>query len=161
YEAEPNEPGKLIKYVEVLRKTEDVDHENLAIELLDAAYKRTDQFRWRKAAGEIKIIQLSRMERTLRQAVQKAPEDADLRKQYVQFAQERAEEELKEYTLWSEMYPTEMSFKANMSRRLFDLKRYDEAIPLLQQVRQDPKYRIEAGTILGRAFLEAGFAEEA
>src|SRR5205823_2340254 len=59
YDAEPNEPGKLIKYVEVLRKTEDPDHENQAIELLEEAFKRTGQFRWRKSAGEIKIIQLS------------------------------------------------------------------------------------------------------
>ena len=35
------------------------------------------------------------------------------------------------------------------------------AIPLFQQVRQDPKYRSEAAVSLGRAFFESGFADEA
>jgi tetratricopeptide (TPR) repeat protein len=41
------------------------------------------------------------------------------------------------------------------------LGRFDEAIPVFQHVRQDPKYRIQASTLLGRAFLQAGFVDEA
>ena len=48
-----------------------------------------------------------------------------------------------------------------MAVRLFQLRRFDEAIPLFQQVRQDPKYRTDAAIALGKAFLEAGFADEA
>jgi tetratricopeptide (TPR) repeat protein len=161
YEAEPNEPGKLIKYVEVLRKTESPDFENQAIELLEEAFKRTGQFRWRKSAGEIKIIQMSRMERSMRQAYQANPADEDLKKQYAQFRREKLEEELKEYTLWAEHYPTESQFRYNMAARLFELGRHDEAIPLFQQIRQDPKYRSEAAFMLGRSFFESGFADEA
>src|SRR5689334_12979373 len=80
YEKEPNEPGKLIKYVEILRKTENPDFENQAIEILEEAFKRTGQFRWRKSAGEIKLIQLSRMERSMRQAYQANPADEELKK---------------------------------------------------------------------------------
>ena len=161
YEAEPNEPGKLMKYIDILRKTENADFENLAIEILEDAFKRTNQFRWRKAAGEIKLVQLGRMERSMRQAFQASPADEELRKQYAQFRVERWEEELKEYQLWVENYPTETSYRYSVATRLFELKRYDEAIPLLQQTRQDPKLRVEAGTYLGRAFFEAGFADEA
>jgi tetratricopeptide (TPR) repeat protein len=161
WKAEPHEAGKLMKYVEALRKTESMEHENKAIEVLEDAYKRTTQFRFRKAVGEIKLSQLSRMERTLRLALQKDPSDADLKKQYAQFVKERAEEELAEYTLWAENYPTETGFRFNMAARLFMLGRYDEAIPIFQNARQDPKYRIEASILLGRAFMEAGFPEEA
>ncbi|HYO10759.1 MAG TPA: tetratricopeptide repeat protein [Tepidisphaeraceae bacterium] len=161
WRAEPNEPGKLMKFVETLRKTEDPDYENRAIELLEQAFASTRQFRWRKSAGEIKLIQLQRMERGLVTAVRANPADADLKQQYKQFAQERAEEELKEYTLWAENYPTETSFRYQMADRLFRLGRFDEAIPLFQAVRQDPKFRLDAGVALGRAFLEAGFADEA
>ena len=160
-EAEPNEPGKIMKYVEVLRKTENPDYENQAIELLEDAFKRTGQFRWRRAAGEIKLVQLSRMERSLRQMLQKNPGDEDLKKQYTQFEQERTEEELKEYTLWAENYPTETVFRYNMAVRLFKLRRFDDAIPIFQQVRQDPKYRTDSAVALGRAFMEAGFMDEA
>ena len=161
WEAEPNEPGKLMKYVEALRRTEDPDYENQAIEILEDAFKRTSQFRWRKSAGEIKLVQLSRMERSLRQMLQKNAADEDLKKQYKQFVQERAEEELREYTLWAENYPTETVFRYNMAARMFLLGRFDEAIPLFQQVRQDPKYRTDAAIALGKAFMEAGFMDEA
>jgi tetratricopeptide (TPR) repeat protein len=161
WKAEPNEPGKLMKYVEALRKTEDMEHENRAIEILEDAFKRTGQFRFRKAVGEIKLQQLSRMERSLRTALQQNPADADLKKQYAQFARERTEEELKEFTLWAENYPTETAFRFNMAQRLFLLGRFDEAIPVFQNARQDPKYRVDATLLLGRAFMEAGFTDEA
>ena len=161
WKAEPNEAGKLMKYVDALRKTESMEHENQAIEVLEDAFKRTGQFRFRKAVGEIKLQQLTRMERSLRSALQQNPGDADLKKQYAQFARERAEEELKEYTLWAENYPTETGFRFNAAQRLFLLGRFDEAIPVFQNARQDPKYRVDATTLLGRAFMEAGFMDEA
>src|SRR5262249_6195413 len=73
----------------------------------------------------------------------------------------KAEEELAEYTLWAENYPTESIYRYNMARRMYELGRFDEAIPILQNVRQDPKYRNEAGVMLGRAFMDAGFVDEA
>jgi len=48
-----------------------------------------------------------------------------------------------------------------MATRLFDLGRYPDAIPLLQQSVQDPKLRTDASIALGRAFLEADFLDEA
>jgi len=161
WKAEPNETGKLMKYVETLRKTETPEYENQAIEILEDALKRTGQFRFRKSAGEIKLSQLNRMERSLRQAVQANPADEDLKKQYAQFRREQFEEQLKEYTLWAENYPTETVFRYNMAVCLFQLGRFDEAIPVFQNARQDPKYRVDASTYLGRAFMEAGYMDEA
>jgi tetratricopeptide (TPR) repeat protein len=97
----------------------------------------------------------------MRQALQADPSDAELKKQYAQFLAEKTQEELAEYTLWAENYPTETGFRFNMAARLFQLGRYDEAIPVFQNVRQDPKYRIDATTLLGRAFMEAGYMDEA
>ena len=44
---------------------------------------------------------------------------------------------------------------------LIKAERYDEAIPLFQQSRADPKIKIDSSIGLGRSFLEAGFADEA
>ena len=41
------------------------------------------------------------------------------------------------------------------------LRQFQDVIPVFQQVRSDPKYRAKAGTLLGRAFYEAGFHDEA
>jgi tetratricopeptide (TPR) repeat protein len=161
YNAEPNEPGKINKYVDVLRKTESMEHENRAIEILEDAFKRTSQFRFRRTAGEIKLRQLARMEQGMVLELRKNPADEELKKQIQQFRGERMEEELKEYTLWAENYPTETIYRYSMAQRMFALDRFDEAIPIFQNVRQDPKYKSEAGVLLGRAFMEAGFMDEA
>jgi tetratricopeptide (TPR) repeat protein len=161
WQADPNEPGKLMKLVDLLVKTEQPDQENRAVELLEKAYERTKLFRYRQAIGRIKITQLSRMERTMRAEVARSPNDEGLKEEYRNFLKDRAQQELDEYTLWSENYPTDLGLKYQIAARLFQLGRYDEAIPVFQTARSDPKYRAEATIALGRSFLSAGFIDEA
>jgi tetratricopeptide (TPR) repeat protein len=158
---DPQEPGKLMKLVEALQRTEHKEQEARAIELLQGAFERTKQFRFRMAIGRIQMAQRSRDERALRERVNKNKDDEALRQEYRQFIKEKTEEELKEYELWAENYPTDLSFKYELARRMFMLQRFGEAIPVFQQARQDPKFRTEASINLGRAFLEAGFIDEA
>ena len=159
--AEPNEPGKLSKYVDALLKTERPEEENRAIEVLEEAYDRTKQFRWRQRVGQIKIAQLNRMDRSMRDELAKDKNNAELKQRYAEFSREKAETELGELTQWVEAYPTDTRFRFEMAKRLFLLGRFDEAIPVFQHVRNDPKYRVEATSFLGRAFLENKFIEEA
>lgn len=161
YQADPNEPGKLMKLVDTLVKTEATEHENRAVELLEQWYEKTKQFRFRQTIGQIRIRQLDRAERALKSEIEADPNNAELTQRLKEFRRNRVEQELAEYQLWSENYPTESKYKFEVGRRLFSLGRFDEAIPMFQQVRMDPKFRTEAGTILGRAFLEADFVEEA
>jgi thioredoxin-like negative regulator of GroEL len=161
WKADPNDPGKIGKFADVLVKTEDTEYENKAIDLLQSAFDKSRQFRFRQRIGLIRIAQMSRMERTLRAAVNANPSDQEARQTYAQFAQEKLLEELKEYQLASENYPTDTKLRFEVAVRLYQLRRFDEAIPLFQQLRQDPKYRTEASNLLGRAFYEAGFVDEA
>jgi tetratricopeptide (TPR) repeat protein len=161
WQAEPNEPGKLSKYVDALLKTERPEEENKAIEVLEDAYQRTKQFRWRQRVGLIKFGQLKRMDRSMREEIQKNPTNPELKQRYVEFVKERAETELGELTQWVEAYPTDTRFRFEMAQRLFALGRHDEAIPVFQHVRNDPKFRVEATSFLGRSFLENKFVEEA
>lgn len=161
FQADPNEPGKLMKLVDLLGKSEDPERENHAIELLEAAHQRTRQYRFRKAMGEIKIAQLKRMERSMRAQVNANPNDAELKKDYYDFRRDQLEQELQHFQEASAEYPTDSNLKYQAALRLVELKRYEEAIPALQEVRSDPKYRVEASIVLGRAFMDAGFADEA
>lgn len=156
-QADPHEPGKLIKLVELLQKTDTLEHENRAIELLEEAYKRTNQYRWRLMMHRITLRQLERTERALRPA----PGDQQALAEYTAFRKEKAEKELEIFTEASEAYPTDQSLRFEMARRLRELQRFDEAIPVLQSVRNDPKYRIDATVLLGMSFLDAQFADEA
>ena len=64
WKADPNEAGKLMKYVDALLKTEQPEQENQAIEVLEEAFEKTEQFRFRQKIGMIKLAQLARMERS-------------------------------------------------------------------------------------------------
>lgn len=161
HQAEPEEPGKLMKLVDALVRMETPKDDARAIDLLEGFYQRTKQFRFRHTVGRIRLAELARQDRQLRMNVQAAPKDEALKQEYRDFLRSRYEQELAEYTLWAENYPTDMGIRFEMARRLFMLERYREAIPVFQQARQDPKHRVNAGILLGRAFLEAGFVDEA
>ncbi len=161
WKAQPDEPGKITKLAEALARTENAAHENRAIEILLGAFERSKQFRFRQQAGKIKIAQLIRAERALREKLNKNPNDQAVKDEYRQFIRDKAEEELKEITLWSDAYPTDLGLKFEMAKRMLILERHGEAIPLLQTSRQDPKVKIDASTLLGKAFLDAEFVDEA
>jgi tetratricopeptide (TPR) repeat protein len=159
YDSDPSNLDYLSKYVDLLVKTELPEYENQAIDLLEAAHKSTKQFRFRQAAGKVRMGQMTRMERSLRQVAAEEKSD-ESRKTYAEFVTHKLEEELKEYQLWAENYPTDSSFRYQVGVRLYALHKYDEAIPVLQQVRSDPKFRTDASIALGRAFLDAGYVDE-
>ncbi len=161
WKAQPTDMGKLTKLVELLSKTEQVEQENRAIELLEGAYEQTKQYRFREAAGKIIMAQLGRMERSRRAEVAADPKNEAKIKDYQDFQRDRAERELQLYQEAAEAYPTDMSKKYNVGVRFFQLARYDEAIPIFQQARSDPKYKVASAVALGQCFLEAGFVDEA
>lgn len=161
WKADPLETGKLLRLVELLAKTEDPEHENRAIEILEEAHKRSGQYRFRFSLLQIQMKQMERMERMLRQEVAANPGDAKAREDYAAFAKEKYERELSIFTEAAEEYPTDQRLKFEAAIRLIRLNRHDEAIPLLQHVRNDPKFRVDGTIRLGQAFLSAGFADEA
>lgn len=161
YESDPNEPGKINRLVEALLKAEKKEQEDRALEILDKAYKKSNSFRFRQRYGQIRLRQLAREQREIDRSVRANPNDESLQQQRRLFVQYRLEEELNEYRLWSDNYPTDLSLKSEIAKRLFMLGKFEEAIPMLQQARQDPKGRTDATIFLGRAFYEAGFVDEA
>jgi TolA-binding protein len=161
WKRDPNEAGKLLKYIDALLKTERPEMENRAIEVLEAAYEKTRQFRFRQKMGMVKLAQIARMERGKRDEVAKDANNAELKQELKELQRFRAEEELKEFTLWSENYPTDSKIKFDVATRTFLLGRFSDAIPAFQTVRSDPKYKYDASTLLGRSFLEAGYVDEA
>lgn len=161
FKQNPDDLARMSKYVDALEATEDPENENRAIEVLEEAYQKTRQFRFRQRVGKIKIAQMSRMERSLRQMVRENPKDESLKRDYEQFHKEMLEFELAEYRHWADAYPSDLEIKYKIAERLFELERYDEAIPLFQQARQDPKLKVDGSIQLGRSFLSAGFVDEA
>ena len=161
FDQNPTDVAYFSKYVEALRKTDDPRYENQALELLKAKYKETRQYKFMQVANQITLTQLGRRERALREKVAAAPTDPNPRKEYQNFAREKAEQELGIFKETVENYPTDSTSRFEMGARMFMLGRYEESIGVFQEVRSDPKYKAKAMTLLGRAFLQAGFVDEA
>ena len=161
YDESGRDPAKIGKLVETLTKTDDLKHENEAIDLLEETYKQTKSYRYKFQAEEIKLKQVSRTERALKQQLADDPENAELKEMVEEMSHDRVEGELKHFQQAMRAYPTDIRLKFEVGKRFFQLKRYDEAIPMLQQSTNDAKYREEAGVLLGRSFLQAGYVPEA
>jgi tetratricopeptide (TPR) repeat protein len=161
YQLDPTEPGKLMKLVDALEKTEHPDYESRALELLQEWYDKTKTFRFRKRMGDIQMRQWRRLEQSQKEYLAANKDDTEARKAFEEFQQDKWEWELSEYNLWAENYPTETSFKFLAAERMFKLKRFEEAIPLLQNAEGDAKYRTRARMYQGRAFYELKFYDEA
>lgn len=159
--AEPNEPGKVMKYVEALRRIGTPEAEQKALQVLEAAYERTNAFRFKQATYEIRLRQLHNLDRLERAKLAKDPKNPELLKAFVEFEHTRATEELAILRDVAEQYPTELKYKYEIANRLMTLKEYSDAIPLYQQSSQDPKLRTPATLKLGQAFLFAEFVDEA
>ena len=164
WQANPDDPSKFTKLIDALRRPEQAAFDDRAIELLQQEYEKTNQFKWRQRIGEIRMAQLNREERTLRAEVdhnKNNPDYQDLLQKLKEFGIEKAKAELEEYQLVLEHYPTDSNARFQVAARMFQLGQFQDAIPVFQQVRSDPKFRTPASILLGRAFLSAGFPEEA
>lgn len=161
WEANRSDAARFSKYIDALKATEQLEHENVAIDELEKMFKSSKQFKYRANAGQIKMAQLNRMERSMRADVQAHPNDAQRRKDLQDFIRDKTATELEEFSLMVENYPTDSNARFEKAKRMFMLGQFQDVIPVLQQVRHDPKFRAGAGTLLARSFLEAQFVDEA
>jgi len=152
-EANPDVEAKVIHYVDLLCKDETDEHEKDAITLLVERYKSTGNYRFKLRADEIAMRQLRRHARTV-----KASGDGE---RYKEMVRRQLAFELSVFKERASKYPTDMRLKFELGTRLFKARRFDEAIPFLQQGRGDPKVRFPCTLYLGRCFFEKGFFTQA
>ena len=153
YDADPDKAGVLTKLVSLLCRREHDDEEVRAIGLLVNHYKRTDDYRWKQLADDIRMKQLKRRGREL----EKAGEQEAAKKQYLK----QLRFELMVFKERLERYPTDNRVRFEYGVRCFRAGRFDDAIPLFQTARIDPKNRTACGMYLGRCFFRKGYHSQA
>lgn len=153
YEKNPTDRTNIQKLVDLLARRDNPKDEGRAIKILVKAYKDTGEYAHKRRASELRIRQLKRKVRELQEA---GDRDA-ARQQY----REQLEFELATYREWVKQYPTDLRIKYQYGMTLFRLGRYDDAIPVLQEARSDPKTRVQCSLYLGRAFHETDYHSQA
>jgi hypothetical protein len=161
YEERPEVPEHVQKYATLLRKRQTLEAEEQAHAVYTDGFKRLGEYRFRMAAGDIRIAQ---SRRTLRAAQERASANAtDVAAQAALKAARDANLELEgaEYAERMEKYPTDCGLKAEVGRIRFELGRFEDAMPCFQQAKDEAKYRVMAAHMLGKCFAAQGWHAEA
>jgi tetratricopeptide (TPR) repeat protein len=152
----PQFPAKIMALTELLCKRERTEDENEAIEILEQAFADTDEqnYRFRQVADEIRMKQLRRTARELATELKADPDNEALKNEGRVHTAEQRRIELEIFEERVKAYPTDLGMLYEYGRRLFNARMYDEAIPVFQKARQDPKRRLDCGMYIGRCFFE-------
>lgn len=153
YAESPTETGKINALVDALLQVEDETHEEEAIKILTKAFEDTGAYQFKMRIGDIRIRQMARRFRQYR--------DAGDQENALKVAREQLAYEIKEYTERSKNYPTDLGMKYELGRRLFAAGKYDDAIGMLQQAKNDPRRFVNVMNYLGQAFMKKGWWQEA
>lgn len=153
YESQPDSAAALKNVVDLLCRREREEEEKKAIGLLVAEFKRGGEYRWKIMADDIRMKQLGR---ALREAQKEGDAEA-VKKARV----EQLRFELHVFKDRVERYPTDNRAKFELGVRRFHAGQFDEAIPLLQTARTDPKNRAASEMYLGRCFFRKTYYSQA
>jgi tetratricopeptide (TPR) repeat protein len=145
----PHVAGKINNMVDALLKIENESYENEAIDILAKAHKDSGAYQFKMRIGDIRIRQMSRRFRQLRDAGDTAEATEQARRQLAF--------ELDEYKERCANYPTDLSLQFEMGRRQFLSSQYDEAIASLQVAQRDPRRSMRARSLIGQAFVKKGW----
>jgi hypothetical protein len=157
YQADKSLPNTL-KLADVLGELQTDQTDEEAIKLLEETYEQSKDFTFKKRAGEIKIRMLRRHARKSRASLEV---DQETKETIDAATKELLAAELEHYKLCSENYPTDLRLKYEYGVRLMRNQRYDEAIPVLQDARKDPKHKIPAMNKIGLCFFVKGWFNDA
>ncbi|MHC4114183.1 MAG: tetratricopeptide repeat protein [Planctomycetota bacterium] len=144
-----------------LSDMENDECENEAIKLLKTAYETRKDFSFEQRAGRIRIKQLKRKIREAKKSVESKAGDAQACSRLSELSNELKSFEMEHYRLFVLNYPTDPHGKYEYGIRLLSDKRYDEAIPLLQDAQRDPRYKIAAMGKIGLCFFLKGWFTDA
>ena len=161
YNANPKELQVIQKYAKALDEMGDEEHETQAMELLKKAFEETKIYRLKMFVGDIRIKQYRRHMRMLVEGIKTDPNDKEMLHQLDQLKKERLSFELEEFQDRADHMPMDLTVKYQLGRRLWEAKRFDDAIMAFQEAQNNPKHRVDALFFLGRCFLVQGMKHEA
>lgn len=151
----------ITKYVQILMDRDTPEDQEEALRVLDKAHADFKEYRFREMSDNIRLRQLRRAVRRLKDAAEAPGADPATTAEYKAKAREFLEADLRATEAQVAAYPTELSRKFDLGKKYFALGDYEKAIGALQDAKADPKNRSAVLTILGQAFQKIGWNDEA
>ncbi|MGD0552994.1 MAG: tetratricopeptide repeat protein [Sedimentisphaerales bacterium] len=161
YEQNPESAHSIFGLAGVLADMRTDQAEEEAIKLLEDAYKKRQDFSFKERAGLIRIGQVKRKIREADEAIDANPEDSIAKSKHAGLIAQLNKAEMEHYGLCVKNYPTDLKAKYEYGLRLVHNKRYDEAIPMLQEAQKDLRHKIAAMSKIGLCFFMKGWYADA
>jgi len=158
---DPDSAEKVLKLVDALYESGLPEDFQEAIELLEKKWQESSDFIYKKRQGELKIKKIRQEIRKLKSEAEKGGDSSELRAKLGVLRENLLKTELEHYKLCVENYPTDLLMKYEYALRLIQNRQYDEAIPLLQEARKDPRRKIHAMDEIGLCFFLKGWYADA
>lgn len=161
YKANPSDRPALLRYVKALTERGTPADEDEAHGILIKAYTDTQEFRFRQAAGDLRMKQGRRKLRELKAKHEAAPADPDAKHAFLEADKSQVALEMTEYEGIVAAYPTNLGAKFDLGLRYLAAGRHTDAIGQLQQAKSDGKVKHQANLKLGLAFIAIDWLDEA
>lgn len=161
YQASPADKPSVLAYVKALAERGRPEDEQAALEVLDSAYQSTQEFRFRKAAGDLRIRRARRELRALRESAAATPADAGLAQRVREAEASVLRSEIGELEAQIGAYPTDLSIRFELGKRYVEAGAHERAIEQLQLSKGDARLKAQSLSMLGQAFAAMDWQDEA
>jgi len=161
YEHDPQSAPNIFGLASALADLRNDKAEDEAINLLEETSRKKQDFSFKERAGLIRIGQIKRKIREVETILEANSEDSPARSRLAGLMSQLNKAELDHYGICVKNYPTDLNIKYEYGVRLVRNKRFDEAIPMLQEAQRDPRHKIEAMDKIGLCFFMKGWFADA
>jgi len=161
YEENPMAPDAIQKLGTLLKKQATPESEEEAHGIFMAGFERTNEYRFKAAAGEIRVMQLRRKVAAAAKAIEANAEDEAAKANHAELRAQLLDLEARELRERQKNYPTDRSIKAELGRIEFELGNFEDAMAMFQACKDEAKLRIYATHMLGKCFSAEGWHGEA
>lgn len=161
YTASPQDRPLIKGYMKALLDRGTRADEDEAIKVAEKAFKDTQEFMFRKFAGDVRMRQGRNQVRDLKAVAEAHPNDAVAAMKYREAMAQQVELEIGEYETLVSAYPTDLRLKYELGIRMLEAGKYEPAIEQLQQARNDGQLKLKALFALGLSFHHLGWEDEA
>lgn len=161
FEDNPMSPEAISKYAQLLKRRATPEAEDTAHGVYITGYERLGEYRFRMAAGDLRIGQMRRRVQAAKERADANPTDLILKTELTDLARQLRELEGSEFRERAVKYPTDRGLKIELGRIEYDLGNYEDAMGNFQNAKEEGKYRVRATYMLGRCFAAMRWYTEA
>ena len=154
FEEDPGSAEAVTKYAQLLRRKDTPEDDELAVAVLTKGFEASQQYRFRMAAGDIRMNRLAKRIRVIEESGSNADEADAIRAELLELRSV-------EYNERVAKYPTDRGIKFELGAIEFDRGSFEDAMAMFQQCKDESKYRTRATHMLGKCFAHEGWHQEA